>query len=402
MSTRLDPWIRNLLIGCVYAVGLVGILASHGDNDDDDDREDTACELVVRSIAPTVDSSGDIWIAVTAIQGRDSFDNIIRLLDDGSVAANFSIDQAGLSGNALAVAMSTDGSGDVYAVGEFGDRVIRLNGDAIPNDDFNSGAGFNDTAWSLAVADDGTGQIYVGGGFTEYNASLANGLVRLNGDGTLDLAFDPPEVSANAIALSLDGSGDIYVEGLGTGAGRLNSDGTLDALFSFVGGFDLVRDIAPAVDGTFDVFMGGATNRLKRVEDDGDDVPLFIVGAGFDADPYDIEPTGDGSGTFYVVGPFSMYNGNPSPGVARINSDGVFDVNFIVGEGFSSLDGISVFSVERATDGTSDIYVGGQFTDYAGTPVNGIVRLNADGTLDTEFAVEVEINELECNNGSNQ
>ena len=38
-----------------------------------------------------------------------------------------------------------------------------------------------------------------------------------------------------------------------------------------------------------------------------------------------------------------------------------------------------------APDGSGDLYVGGAFTSYKGTPVNRVVRLNVDGTVDVAF-----------------
>ena len=88
----------------------------------------------------------------------------------------------------------------------------------------------------------------------------------------------------------------------------------------------------------------------------------------------------DGSGDVYVGGIFTAYNGSISRRIVRINSDGSLDAGFAVGNGFdSSVDAM-------ALDGSGDIYAGGAFTDYDGTSVTRIVRLNPDGSVDPGFS----------------
>ena len=123
----------------------------------------------------------------------------------------------------LSIASAGDGSGDVYVGGDFTDyngmdviRVVRLNADGTVDQAFATGTGFNNTVHSIAPAGDGSGDLYVGGSFTNYNGTLANDLVRLNVDGTVDQAFATGTGFNNAvfsIAPSGDGSGDVYVGG---------------------------------------------------------------------------------------------------------------------------------------------------------------------------------------------
>ena len=55
------------------------------------------------------------------------------------------------------------------------------------------------------------------------------------------------------------------------------------------------------------------------------------------------------------------------------------DTNFNPGLGADAI----VWSLCVETNG--QVIIGGEFTSYNGTNVNGVVRLNADGSLDTSF-----------------
>ena len=87
----------------------------------------------------------------------------------------------------------------------------------------------------------------------------------------------------------------------------------------------------------------------------------------------------DGSGDIYVGGPFTSYNGITINRIARLNSDGSLDTGFTpTGTGLNS----SVQSLALATDGSGDIYVGGDFLSYAEQIYNFIVRLKTTGAID--------------------
>lgn len=89
-----------------------------------------------------------------------------------------------------------------------------------------------------------------------------------------------------------------------------------------------------------------------------------------------------------AAGNFTSYNGTARSRIARLNSDGTYDtLGFFVASGFSS--GV-VFSLALQSDGK--ILAGGTFTSYNSQPRNGIVRINADGTLDTSFTVGTGFN----------
>ena len=258
--------------------------------------------------------------------------------------------------------------------------------------------GFNNDLNTIVPAGDGSGDIYVGGFFTTYNGAGSNRIIRLNADGSADTAFvigTGFNNAVNAIAPAGDGSGDIYVGGFFTiynGAGsnriiRLNADGSADTAFVVGTGFSSsVNAIAPAGDGSGDIYVGGGfttyngagSKRIIRLNADGSADTAFAVGTGFNLCVFAIAPAGDGSGDIYVGGFFIIYNDARSNRIIRLNADGSADTAFAVGTGFNS----SVKAIAPAGDGSGDIYVWGDFTAYKGTFItNRIARLTIDGTV---------------------
>jgi len=94
-------------------------------------------------------------------------------------------------------------------------------------------------------------------------------------------------------------------------------------------------------------------------------------------------------GKITIYGRFTSYNQTQINGIARLNADGTLDDSFNPGKGikgaytpYGSYPS-SIKAVVIQSDGK--IIIGGEFSYYNETPVNNIARLNADGTLDVTF-----------------
>ncbi|MFN3484073.1 MAG: hypothetical protein ACK44W_01100 [Planctomycetota bacterium] len=201
------------------------------------------------------------------------------------------------------------------------------------------------------------------------------------------------DLHVQSLATALDGSGDVYVGGMfntydaisSTRIARLNADAILDPSFGVGNGFNnLVTAIAPVADGSGDIYVGGFfsiyngtnVNGLVRLNPDGSVDTGFVVGTGFDGGVESIALAADGSGDLYVGGAFTSYNGTPSNRIIRLNSDGTVDTAFAIGSGFDNV----VRAIVPAADGSGDVFVGGEFTLYKGVKADFIARLRADGT----------------------
>src|SRR6266508_3570350 len=91
-------------------------------------------------------------------------------------------------------------------------------------------------------------------------------------------------------------------------------------------------------------------------------------------------------GKVLIGGAFGSVTGCPRNGIARLNSDGSVDTTFNPGTG-SGGDFPAIFSLAIQPDGK--VLISGAFTSVNGVPHNRIGRLNADGSLDTNFFTNV-------------
>lgn len=320
------------------------------------------------------------------------------------------------NGTVFSISLSADGSKDVYVGGDFttyngaqANRIVRLNTDGTIDKAFVVASGFDASVrWIVPVAAQG-GNVYVGGDFTTYNGVLKPHIVRLNANGTLDSTFTTGtgfDNTVHVIAPAGDGTGALYVGGaFSTYNGRpvnrlvrLSADGTVDQTFITGTGFDdTVFTIVPVGDGTGDVYVGGAFTlykgiqamRIVRLTPDGSVNFNFPTTTGFDNTVQNMALPDDRSGNLYVGGAFTNYKGIRAIGVARLNSNALLDLAFVTGTGFNK----TVFTVAPAGDGTGKLYVGGAFTNYNGTEVSDLVRLNQNGTRDFSFATGAGFND---------
>jgi uncharacterized delta-60 repeat protein len=134
--------------------------------------------------------------------------------------------------------------------------------------------------------------------------------------------------------------------------------------------------------GQFLTYNGVDRRHITRIFTDGEIDYTFNSGVGFSpgiARGYDIAQQTDNK--YFVVGGFNTYQSVSRRNIVRINYDGSLDTSFQVGTGFTGL----ALSVELQPDGK--IVVGGLMTQYSGTNITNICRLNTNGSIDTSFSV---------------
>jgi len=283
---------------------------------------------------------------------------LAKFKSDGTIEPTF-LANGGFDGAVHAIIIQADGR--VIVGGSFKrfngisrDHIARLNTDGTLDTSFDPGAGFDDKVTCLALQADG--RILVGGVFENFNGVACIRFARLNVDGSLDASFKPGAAATSvfyggtilSLAVQTDGRilvGDYhYIKASPTGGSgyaftRFNADSTVDATFTSVLGYEAqVNNIAVQADGR-------------------------ILVAGF---------------------LYNLSNGSVSKMMVRLAADGSIDASFIPGTGFNGT--VNALAV----DGVGRILVGGLFTSYNGTACNKIVRLAANGTLDTSFSVSPE------------
>ena len=92
-----------------------------------------------------------------------------------------------------------------------------------------------------------------------------------------------------------------------------------------------------------------------------------------------IVPVNDGSGDVFVAGVFTTYTDVVSNRLIRLHADGTVAQAFP--DGFNDF----VLSLLSARDSSGGMYALGSFTQFNGQPAAGFIRLNRDGSRDTNF-----------------
>jgi len=288
--------------------------------------------------------------------------------------------------------------GKIYVGGDFNtykgvveNFIIRLNADGSKDTGFDNTTGFNDVVLQVVV--DSNGKIYVGGTFSTYKGLTENRIIRLNPDGSKDTDFDNTTgFNGQLNIIVIDSNGKIYVGGTFTTYKgltenriiRLNPDGSKDTDFDNTTGFNSTA-LRIAIDsngkvyivGSFTTYKGATENRIIRLNPDGSKDTGFDNTTGFNDLPTAIAT--DSNGKIYVGGQFTTYKGVTENRIIRLNADGSKDTDFDNTTGFNS----TVLRI--AIDSNGKIYVGGSFTTYKGVTENRIIRLNPDGSKDTGF-----------------
>ncbi|MFN6946381.1 MAG: T9SS type A sorting domain-containing protein [Cytophagaceae bacterium] len=337
---------------------------------------------------------------------------VARLNADGTLDASFN-HSTGFNSTVESIAIQNDGK--ILVGGWFSsyngterNGITRLNTDGTLDTSFDPGTGFNSTVESIAIQNDG--KILVGGWFSSYDGTERSGIARLNNDGSLDTSFDPGTgtddlydelVSGSIKAISIQSDDKIiiggsfqYFNGLeANGIARLNTDGTLDTSFDPGTGISAgVESIAIQSDGkiliggTFTSYNGTERNRIARLNANGTVDLSFNPNSGFDNTVKSITILDDDK--VIIGGHFTSYNGTGRDKIAKLNADGTLDVSFNPGTEFNG----SVNSTSIQNDGK--ILVGGQFTSINRRERNYIAKLNANGTLDASFYSVTGFNEV--------
>jgi hypothetical protein len=259
----------------------------------------------------------------------------------------------------------------------------------------NTGTAFNDQVINAYVYSDG--RIICGGVFTTFNGVSANRIIRLNPDGTRDTSFN--------VGTGFDGqvsgvyvdeiTGHIYVAGAFTTykqvsvlrVARLLQDGTLDGTF-IVNCDAQVRTIRfdneyVYISGDFTTINNTSSLRIAKVRKSTGAL-VSPTGVGLNSGGWFIVIDPTDSNFIYVagVGTFTSFNGvNCKQNLVKINVntwqlDTTFNSNI---SNFTNRVG------QISLDNNNRLIVVGNFTNYAGTGRNYIVKINLNGTLVTSF-----------------
>ena len=275
-----------------------------------------------------------------------------------------------------------------------------------PDTGFDPATGMNGSVFALALQSNG--QIVAGGNFTRVGGTIKNSIARLNTDGSLDSDFLSGLTGANGAVLALANQTDdrILMSGAFTFVNgqhlnyiaRLMTDGTVDSSFNPGSGADSpVYALAETfIGGAREVYAGGSFGNfnsvsspgLVRLNNDGTVDTSFVTGLGADGSVYAVAayPTNATyAGKVLFGGAFTHFNGVVLNHFGRLNMDGSVDTNFNASLGTGPNNSVSAIVIQP--DGR--VLVGGSFTNFNGVALNRIIRLNPDGTPDTNFVANL-------------
>lgn len=316
--------------------------------------------------------------------------NIARLNPDGSRDTSFSI--SSISQNSAIGVIKVRADGKIFIGGSFTminstprKYIAKLNTDGSLDTSFNANP--NDYVVDILASDN---PVIVGGMNTVNNVQRL-GIARVDAAGNLDTNFAVALGDKGAVGkvLALP-DGKVLITGSFIRVGntptgnfvRLNADGTLDSSFNPAVSVD-VAGCTLKITTNFKIGIGGRVG----VNSSGALKPFAILNNDGSLDTSVSPP--DIAGLFgqiaffqnrkvLVVGRFSV-QGGPAIVAAIFNANGSLDTSFR-----------PVFGSESFGDGAliqndGKFYVSGIFTTVNGIPRNGIVRFNADGSVDQTF-----------------
>ena len=324
---------------------------------------------------------------------------IARVNADGSLDTTFS---SPASCFGTTVVAQSDGKTIINSScsGTGSTRVSRLTANGTVDSSFNVGTGANGSVDTIVLQSDG--KILIGGQFTTFNGQTRNGLARLNANGSLDAAFGsnvPQYFQSRAIVVQSDGKilAASSLSPIGSSANsvfRFNADGSTDSAFvNPPSGY--IYAIAVAPDGR--IYEGGQMATFQnsvfiqkpflRAGSDGSIDYAFnpFVACPDDA-PLMPNAIAQPDGKILVRGAFQSVNRQSRSSLVRLNADGTLDPSFALAANVSIIDGThNDNALVLQPDGK--ILVNG--TVPGGSFFSSVLRLNANGSLDTSFNIPV-------------
>lgn len=364
--------------------------------------------LVIETLADGKILAGSA-AASNALGGLDMFN------PDGTIDEEFNIG-TGFNNDVNDLVIQEDGK--IVVVGEFTqfnnspvNKVIRLNSDGSLDNTFNLSNTLT-VPWDVprieCVKIDNYGRILIGGYFD-------GSIFRLNNNGSIQAQFKPNNEFGLSIREIINGTeyllpgtiedilvtendeiiGVGYFESYGSESIEVNNiirfyDSTsIDLNFLIDSGSDSsITSIEKTNNnnyilmGNFDYFQNFPVSKLCMIDLSGNVNTSFNDGTSYDNVIRSISI--NNNDIYAVGGQFEYYN---DAYVGRITSYSTTGINQFSEEGFDSY-------VEGLLNNNDDLYVFGEFNEFNGQQVNGLVRLNEQGIIDEPFDIGLGFNGL--------
>jgi uncharacterized delta-60 repeat protein len=354
---------------------------------------------------------GSFWL-IDGVQRR----YLARLNADGTLDPSFVPAPLEIGDDWFITGVGVQTDGKIVVAGHIFDvpwetyyGIARLNPNGSEDTVFRSRVRVDGPVFRMLLQPDD--KIVINGGFGNVNGVNRPHLARLNADGTPDTSFNPPPAyfdgpSSFAHTMTLAPDGKLLVA-TDRALLRLNPDGSQDGVFQcavergfWSGG--VIDGVAVEPDG--DVLISGGFKSVNGIPAP----PLVRLYGGVTSvapAPGSVDLAfdpgmGPGSrwprpeilaaivpqpdGRILIGGSFATYDGVPRSGLARVNADGSLDPSFGLQLGetwFGDYGEVRVIALQP--DGK--VLIGGLFTSVNGIARTNFARLNADGSLDVSF-----------------
>jgi uncharacterized delta-60 repeat protein len=298
----------------------------------------------------------------------------------------------------ILVGGSFTGFTDLAGFSKFGTKVAA---DGTRVAAFNAGQGFDGAVTTSVALSDGS--VVVGGVFTHYRGLEADFIAHILADGSLDTTFsagggfDLPVYTIVEVAGSYVIGGDFTsYRGFGVGGiAKLDAQGNLLPSFTTGSGFDgrvnalgVTSNGDIVVGGSFANYNGLAAPRLAMLTPAGarESTGVFYIGSGFSSgDVLALEILSDDS--IVVGGSFLTFQGSSSfSRLLLLNKAGVRDASFAP----SFAPNNNVVAITAVDD--SHIFVGGTFTTYNALPHQGLIMIDKTGAVTSSFVSNGGVN----------
>jgi uncharacterized delta-60 repeat protein len=363
--------------------------------------------ITVRAIAPLADGRVMIGGDIYGISGYPDINNIARLYADGSVDTAF-VSGSGFDNDVECIVVQSDGKylvGGVFTSynGINCNHIIRLNADGSVDNTFLTNMGSAADGNVICIAIESDDKILVGGEFDNFKGGAANGLVRLNTNGSPATALATP-LNSGAVVQSIiaepDGKiiagGNFSLPNTGMGTHRdivrLNSVGSRDTSFEAGSGSNGgIYSVARQADGKyilvgyFNTYNGVSAVRCCRANSNGS-LDNTFSGPAFDNSVLDVLVQANGKTV--VAGWFT----SPAGKLERLTSTGASDSTFMQGSGPAG----GVY--ELAADKDGYLWVGGNFFSYNGSSCRPVIRL-AGGETPYDVWAKTQFSSAQFSNG---
>lgn len=334
----------------------------------------------------------------------------------------------GANNSVYAIALQSDGNvvigGDFTGVnGTVRNRIGRLMTNGLTDLTFDPGTGANAYVRALAVVNGGNqrGKILAGGGFASFNGVQRNSIVRLNTDGSVDPTFNPGFGADGPIYSIVPGPcGGSFVAGdfqtfdgvPRRGIALLNENGTLDATFNTGAGPNGPVNSIAVLSGVPVVLAvtrnGSDTNKIIQTINAPGNCGTIQLNYNFFADD-DILNIYYSGRLLYTTGltntPFTLVTNATDGSVTTNFSTTTIPINFGPGTGIADTslrfevnvgetNETAQFSFDATviSESVSRLVIGGEFSTYDGLPRRGVVELNLNGSVNTNFNVGLGAN----------